>query len=119
MQLSRVFSQPTIIRPEAKRFEGNHSKSANNEINAYIAIRDSLLAQAEEATTDANLHRACIANDVVEIFLKPARAGYEAQQLPEADAIREREHCEAVKMRIGELACIAVARYDRARSGAR
>jgi hypothetical protein len=92
-----------------------NSSNALHEIETYIAIRDSFLAEAERITTDATLHRACIANDVVEKCLKSARTPYEAQYLPEADAIRERKRCEAVKVRIGKLACISVARCDHAR----
>jgi len=87
----------------AKPVEHRHLKYALDEITAYIAIRDNLLAEAEEGPTTSTLHRACIANDVVEIFLKPARPPYEAQHLPEADAVRERERCETVKARIRDL----------------
>lgn len=87
----------------ARMAEHRHSKSAFEEINAYIAIRDNLLAEAEETPTKATLHRASIANDVVEIFLKPARSPYKAQHLAEIDAVREREDCETVKARIRKL----------------
>ena len=65
----------------AKAPERHQAKHAHAEINAYIAIRDSLLAEAEEIPSSSTLHRACIANDVVEIFLKPAKPPYEAQYL--------------------------------------
>jgi hypothetical protein len=87
----------------ARTVEHRHSKYAFDEINAYIAIRNNLLAEAEEAPTTATLHRASIANDVVETFLKPARAPYGAQHLPEIDATRERDCCETVKARIRKL----------------
>jgi hypothetical protein len=73
------------------------------EINAYIAIRDQLLAEAEKMHAMAKLTSAALANDFVESCLKPARAPYEAQCLPEKDAIRERKRCEAVRVRIAEL----------------
>jgi hypothetical protein len=79
------------------------TKHAHAEINAYISIRDRLLAEAEEIPTNSTLHRATIANDVVEIFLKPARPPYQAQHLPERDAAHERQRCETVKNRIAEL----------------
>jgi hypothetical protein len=74
-----------------------------DEINAYIVIRDIALAEAEIATTAVNLERARIANDFVETCLKPARPPYELQSLPEADAVRERGRCQAVRARIALL----------------
>jgi hypothetical protein len=73
------------------------------EINAYIAIRDQLLAEAEEVATSAKLASTGLANDFVQGCLQPARSPYEAQYLPEADAIRERKRCEAVRNRLVEL----------------
>src|SRR4051812_35600285 len=91
--------QQTAAKP-AVRTPVNH---AHAEIHAYIAIRDRLLTEAEEAPSNSALRRAVIANDVVEIFLKPARKPYEAQHLPENEAGCERQRCEAVKSRITEL----------------
>jgi len=73
------------------------------EINAYIAIRDDLLAEAEELRTSAKLAATELANDFVFGCLKPARPLYEAQYLPESDAIRERKRCETVRERIAQL----------------
>ncbi|HME88727.1 MAG TPA: hypothetical protein VKE30_05900 [Chthoniobacterales bacterium] len=73
------------------------------EINAYIAIRDQLLAEAEEQCTSAKLASATLANDFVEGCLQPARSPYEAQCLPETDASRERKRCETVRDRIAQL----------------
>jgi hypothetical protein len=73
------------------------------EINAYIVIRDQLLAEAEELHSSTKLASTALANDFVEGCLKPARTPYEAQCLPESDAIRERKRCEAVRERISEL----------------
>ena len=73
------------------------------EINAYIAIREQLLAEAEEVLTSAKLASTGLANDFVQGCLQPARSPYEAQCLPEADAIRERKRCEAVRNRLAEL----------------
>jgi len=78
-------------------------KHAVEEINAYIAIRDILLTQAEETTTSANLRSVTVANELVETCLRPARPPYEAQCLRESDAVRERERCASVKLRIAEL----------------
>ena len=73
------------------------------EIGAYIAIRDQLLAEAEKRHTSAKLASTALANDFVEGCLKPARSPYEAECLPEMDAVRERQRCEAVRQRIAEL----------------
>ena len=74
-----------------------------DEINAYIAIRDELLTEAEELLTSAKLAATELANDFVFGCLKPARSPYEAQYLPETDAIRERQRCDAVRDRIAQL----------------
>lgn len=78
------------------------------EIKAYIAIRDQLLAEAEKLHTTAKIASTVLANDFVEGCLKPGRPPYEEQCLPEKDAIRERERCEAVRARIAELCKSAV-----------
>src|SRR5438477_5160994 len=67
------------------------------EISAYIAIRDQLLAEAEEVHTSAKLASTALANDFVLDCLQPARSPYQAQSLPEADAILERKRCEVVR----------------------
>jgi hypothetical protein len=87
----------------AKPAERSQVKHAHAEIRAYMVIRDRLLTEAEEVPSNSTLHRACIANDVVEIFLKPAKTPYQAQYLPEDEASHERQRCEAVKSRIAEL----------------
>lgn len=73
------------------------------EINTFIAIRDYLLTAAEASKTQQQINRARLANEVVEKCLRPARHPYEAQSLPEADAIRERKRCLAAKSRIEKL----------------
>lgn len=78
------------------------------EINAYIAIRDQLLAEAEKLHSSAKLASTALANDFVEGCLKPARAPYEAQSLSESDAVRERKRCEVVRDRIAQLRSSAV-----------
>jgi hypothetical protein len=81
----------------------SRSKQAVEGINAYIAVRDALLVEAEEVTTRARLDRLTIANEFVETCLRPARSPYEAQCLAEKDAIRERKRCTSVKFSIAEL----------------
>ena len=78
------------------------------EINAYIAIRDQLLAEAEKVHTSAKLASTALANDFVEGCLKPARAPYEAQCLSESDAVHERKRCAAIRERIEKLRSSAV-----------
>ena len=73
------------------------------EINAYIAIRDQLLAEAEEVRSKAKLASTALANDFVFGCLQPARSPYEAQCLPETEASHERKRCEAVRDRIAQL----------------
>ena len=74
-----------------------------SEINTFIAIRDNLLIEAEASKTREQINRASLANEVVKTCLRPPRHPYEAQFLPEADAIRERERCQAIKSRIAQL----------------
>ena len=87
-----------------------NAKYVIDEINAYVAIRDELLAQAEQIMTRAKIDSVSVANDFVATCLKPARSPYEAQCLPEMDAVRERKRCEAVKARIRELAVLIAAK---------
>ncbi len=91
--------QPKASTPDQFRM----SSYAVDEINAYVAIRDISLAEAEKTTTPVNLERARLANEFVENCLKPARPPYDAQHLPPADAVRERMRCEAVKIRLALL----------------
>jgi len=73
------------------------------EINTFIAIRDYLLTDAEASKTREQISRANLANQVVETCLRPPRHPYEAEFLPEADAIRERQRCQVAKSRIAKL----------------
>ena len=84
-------------------YEPNPSKDIVDEINAYIAIRDGLMVEAEQMRTHAKLDSVIVANDFVETCLKPPRQPYKAQHLREADAVRERKRCQAVKARVAEL----------------
>jgi len=77
------------------------------EINAYIAIRDQLFAEAEQIRTNAKVASTTLANDFVEGCLKEARSPYQAQCLPESDATRERKRCEAVRDRLAQLRSVA------------
>ena len=87
----------------AKAPDPNMTSYIVDEITAYAVIRDIALAEAEKEPTLLNLERVRIANDFVENCLKPARPPYGAQHLPEADAARERQRCEAAKVRLALL----------------
>jgi hypothetical protein len=73
------------------------------EINAFIAIRDELLVEAEEAKTKTKLESLIMANNFVESCLIPAQSPYEMQFLPEPDAVRERKRCQKIKQRATSL----------------
>jgi hypothetical protein len=76
------------------------SREATAEINAYIALRDMYLSEAEAALTETAWQRAESANEFVAQTLRPARSPYEAQHLSENDAVRERQRCAGVSLRL-------------------
>lgn len=79
------------------------SPEASAEIHAYIAARDIALAEAERDASDLTLNRAFLANQMVEMCLKPARSPYRAQALPATEAGRERRRCQATSARLAQL----------------
>lgn len=106
MQLQGLSRHAIPQKPQRKSAAATEpvtSKYAIDEINAYIALRDNLLSEAEATMTSAILRRLSLANDFIQSCLKPARPPYKAQYLPERDADRERKRCAAVKIRIAEL----------------
>jgi hypothetical protein len=107
-----ISSSIPAANPESRRSATTLSPTFGSaysvaEINAYIAIRDQLLAEAEELHTRTKLASTALANDFVQGCLQLARAPYEAQCLPETDAVRERKRCEAVRNRITQLGASA------------
>ena len=88
-------------RPEKR--EQHSAEYAVGEINAFIAIRDELLVEAEEAKTVSKLDSLIVANNFVESCLTPARSPYDMQFLPESAAKRERKKCEQIKRRVADL----------------
>jgi hypothetical protein len=103
-----ISSTKPAEKPESRRSASTLSPTFGSaytvaEINAYIAVRDQLLAEAEEIRTASKLASTALANDFVLGCLQPERAPYEAQCLPEVDAAFERKRCEAVRDRIAEL----------------
>ena len=103
MQLTQPLSRRTATAAKTNTARAAGSEHAFAEIGAYIAIRERLLAEAEQGPTEKQLDRAAIANNFVASCLKPPRSPYQAQCLPETDAARERKRCEAVKLRISRL----------------
>src|SRR6476619_2045372 len=89
--------------PSTKKAEPRLTTYVVDEINAYAAIRDIALSEAEKEPNVVNLERARIANEFVENCLKPARPLFEGQHLPEEDAVRERTTCQTAKVRIALL----------------
>jgi hypothetical protein len=87
----------------AQRPQTQSSEYVIGEINAFIAIRDELLAEVEDAKTSSKLDSLIIANNFVESCLTPARSPYDVQFLPEPAAKRERERCEQIKQRVADL----------------
>lgn len=79
------------------------SNPVAEEIHSFIAIRDLLLAEAEELTDETNLHRLWMANEFAARCLEPARAPYQAQSLPPAEAAAERQRCKTINLRIAQL----------------
>lgn len=103
-----ISSTTPATKPESRRVATTLSPAFGSaytvaEINAYIAVRDQLLAEAEEIRTTSKLASTALANDFVLGCLQPMRSPYEAQCLPETDAVRERKRCEAVRDRIAQL----------------
>ena len=99
--------EPGSVRPATRSVKAKCDHAPSNyaigEINAYIAIRDELLAEAEEVKTSSKLASLAIANNFVETCLTPARSPYQAQYLPQTDAMRERQRCDEIKLRITDL----------------
>jgi hypothetical protein len=103
-----ISSAAAAAKPESRHLAKTLSPTFGSaysvaEINAYIAIRDQLLAEAEELRTATKLASTGLANDFVLGCLQPARPPYQAQCLLEIDAIRERKRCEAIRDRIAQL----------------
>ena len=86
----------TVNRP-------NTSQYAIDEINAYMAVRDGLLEEAEQNPTEASIHRLVLANDFVKNCLGPARDPYITQCLPKVDAVRELQHCQTIEARMVKI----------------
>ncbi len=76
---------------------------AIEEINAYIAVRDQSLADAERVPTRGTVERALLANEFVESCLQPVRSPYQAQALPEVHAAHQRKRCAAAKALLAQL----------------
>jgi len=83
-------------------------QNAREEINAYIAIRNNLLADAEKSPTAQTLASAALANDFVKNCLRSPRSPYQSQHLQESEVGCERKLCRKVKQRIAQLTATLV-----------
>ncbi len=98
----KTFAQRTAPAPDAAEWKGG-ATAATHEVYAYVAVRDVLLAEAEEQPASATIDSVSIANELVETFLRPARPPYEVQSLPENEAVPQRQRCQAVRVRLAQL----------------
>ena len=104
-------SRSFIVRPKFRRTRKSASGATpfvmssyiGDEIRAFATIRDLALIEAEKLTNPLNLQRARIANDFVLNAINRARTQDESRHLPEGDATREQQRCEAVKVRLSLL----------------
>jgi hypothetical protein len=96
------FSRPERTQTRSSDHAQIGSK-ARDEIQAYAAIRNLLLSDAEVTTSIESLRRAAIANELVESCLRPPRSPWQAEYLEPREAACERERCCAAKMRIAAL----------------
>jgi hypothetical protein len=99
-----AFKSPNSVRPKREHSPARDaSQTARDEINAFISIRNILLAEAEKSPTIKAIESAEMANDLVVDCLQNSRSPYEAQCLQQADAMRERKVCCEAKQRIAQL----------------
>jgi hypothetical protein len=82
---------------------------AIEEIDAYIAVRDSLLREAEEKPSTVTLARIKMANEFVTNCLRPAQQPYILQAYPDLDAVRALKRCHAIGTRLIKLQAALVA----------
>jgi hypothetical protein len=81
----------------------NASRYAIDEINAYVAVRDELLEEAEQNPTGVGIERLILANNFVANCMRPTRHPYVTQYLPDVDAVRELKQCHAVDAQIAKM----------------
>ncbi len=90
-------------KPDQTSARYQAGQSAADEINAYIAVRDSLMEEAKREMTEAAVQRLILANRFVANCLQSTGELYLSQCLPETEAVRERERCQAIDTQIGRL----------------
>jgi hypothetical protein len=98
-----------LRKPVKSAAPQDSNKYAIEEITAYIAVRDGLLEEAAQETTEATIERLVLTNTFVASCLRPARPLYLAQCLPEVDTVRELKRCHAVDAQIIKLRAQLVA----------
>ena len=105
----------TIAPPtagSARRASGRTSSSSQfavEEVNAYIAVRDGLLKEAEQSPSAQSIERLKMANEFVVSCLRPAKQPYALQAIPELDAARELKRCHSIATRVTKLQAALVA----------
>lgn len=97
------FSHPEDTQIRSSDHAQVGSEKVRNEVQAYAVIRDLLVSEAEDNTSVKSLSRAAMANEFVESCLRPPRSPWQAEYLEPGEAARERERCDAAKMRIAAL----------------
>jgi hypothetical protein len=90
-------------QPATSAAPPNAGQYAIEEINAYIAVRNGLLKEAEQTPTEASLDRLTLANNFVATCLRPARHPYILQSIPNIDAVPELKQCHSIEGRIAKL----------------
>ena len=110
MQLNHALHQLASKKETQPSACAAGSKYIVDEINAYIAIRDGLLVEAEQLMTPAKIDSAAVANNFVFTCLKPARPPYQAQSLPKSQAAHEGRRCEKIRARLAKLSAQIAAR---------
>src|ERR1043166_5106402 len=93
--------EPKFI-PKHEQAERTASQHAHDELGAYIAIRNILLANVEKWPTSEAIASLRAANDVVENSAQPACAPYQAQHLSQTDQDAQSKVSQKVKQRIAQ-----------------
>ena len=92
------FACGTVAGANTRRYHGLLVASLRPPVERTL-----LVAKIELSVHYLDVETDLSANEFAENCLRPAHSPYKAQALPEAEAARERRHCQAVKMRLAEL----------------
>ena len=100
---SRQHASPNHRKTGRSGSSPEASQLAIEEINAYIAVRDGLMAEAISDRSEAAIESLALANNFVSNCLGPARQPYLTQCLPAKDAARELQRCHAADAQIARF----------------